>query len=75
MASQSPPALAAEVKTEETAERTQPEATHGDEGNAVSPAPENSHEPTPAAASGVSKKMLEVMEGILHRLTAYKTEE
>ncbi len=71
MVSQSPQPPA-EVKTEEqTAEikdPKQPEVAEGSNANAT----------TPASGSGsglISKQTAEVIEGILHRLTAYKTEE
>jgi hypothetical protein len=75
MASQSPPPPPAEVKGEEQlAESKEPEVL---DGNATTPAPEaeNATTPTPALATGITKQVVEVIEGILHRLTAYKTDE
>ena len=74
MASQSPPPPPVEVKAEEQpAESKEPEVT---EGNATTPALEpETTTPTPALATGVTKQVVEVIEGILHRLAAYKTEE
>jgi hypothetical protein len=77
MASQHPPPPATEVKAGESADSKESEAVSVTEGNATTPAPAPEAEPTPtpAPATGVTKQILEVMEGILHRLTAYRTEE
>ena len=77
MASQSPSPPATEAKAGESAESKESEAVSVTEGNATTPAPATEAEPTPtpALATGVTKQILEAMEGILHRLTAYRTEE
>ena len=77
MASQSPPPPAAEIKAEEPAESKESEAVFATEGNATTPAPAPEVAPTstPAPTTGVTKQVTEVMEGILHRLTTYQTDE
>lgn len=80
MASQSPPPPPTDVKAEEPTESqpaepaVKPEVS---EGNATTPAPgpESAPTPTPTPATVINKHVVEVIEGILHRLTNYKTEE
>ena len=82
MASQSPPPPSAEIKSEEQpAESKEPEVAEDAQadGNAETPAVEPESEamsvPTAAPATSISKQVVDVIEGLIHRVVSYQSEE
>jgi hypothetical protein len=76
--SQDRPPPPAEVKTEETpAETKEPEVAEVAEGDAPTPAvePDAAPTPTPAPATGISKQVVDIIEGVVHRLVSYQNDE